>query len=298
VICHICAAPSGFLLEKDGFRLYKCPKCALVFVHPTIPIETLRKNIYSAESGFQTNRAENLESKPENPRYKSVLDYICSLNPSANILDVGSGGGHFMYPAKKRGFRISGVELNGRLAESARAQNLDVFSGLLEEAPFAEHSFDAVFMGELIEHVPNPRQLIKEGKRMIASKGRLIITTPNLDCLWSKTTFLLFRYFGIPWSSVTPPYHLFQFSSANLDLLLKQEGWSLVTEWYLPIPSLRYELGSLHLLKRYKKEKTLRALAFMAFSYAVYAVIHTFIKIFHPFFRRDFEMVKVYEPAA
>jgi SAM-dependent methyltransferase len=292
--CHICGTASSFLMKKDGFDLYRCPTCDLVFVYPVVPIETLRTEVYSKKSGFQANRAVALESVPENRRSTEVLTYLLQRAPGAKLLDVGTGNGFFMHWAKKRGFAVQGVELNDRLAESAKAQGLDVFNGTLAEAPESMRDYDVIFLGEVIEHVPDPRALVADCKKRLANGGKLVITTPNLDCLWSKSTFKLFQWFGIPWSSCTPPWHLYQFSSANLDRLLAEQGFKMETEWYLPQPPLKYELGSLHLLKRYKQSHSIKDFAYLVFAFGFYIPWWLIVRACEPFLRKNFQMVKVY----
>ncbi|HVM91125.1 MAG TPA: class I SAM-dependent methyltransferase [Verrucomicrobiae bacterium] len=292
--CHICGTPSSFLMKKDGFDLYRCPTCALVFVFPVVPIETLRTDVYSKKSGFQANRAVALDSVEINRRPREVLDYLRRTAPGATLLDVGTGNGFFIHWAKQHGFDAHGVELNDRLAESAKAQGLDVFNGTLQEAPDTMCDYDVIFMGEVIEHVPDPRALVTDAKKRLKPGGRLVITTPNLDCLWSTSTFKLFQWFGIPWSSCTPPWHLYQFSSANLDRLLAEQGFKVEKEWYLPQPPLKYELGSLHLLKRYKQSRSIKDLAYLVFAFGLYIPWWAIVRACEPFLRKNFQMVKVY----
>mgnify|MGYP001559837226 CR=1 FL=1 len=294
--CHICNTESKFLLKKDGFDLYECPNCKLVFVFPQPTPETLAKEIYSEESGYQSNRArQDLSVGEEQERIKIVFDYFQKIKPNGRILDVGCGNGQSLYWAKKRGFEPYGVELNKRTADSAKANGLEVYNGFLENAPYPKNSFDFVFLGEIIEHVNNPRNLIKQCSEFLKPSGVIVITTPNIDCAWSKTTFQLYKLFKIPWSSVTPPYHLFQFSPKNLDDFLKQEDFEFVEGKFLRIPPLMYELGMLHLLKRYKQSKKIKDLIFAYFSFGIYTAIHTMFKILHPLMNKDFEMIRMYK---
>ena len=57
--CIICNSQSEYLLNKDGFDLYKCDNCSLVFVYPQPKPEFLRDEIYSYESGYQSNKKGN-----------------------------------------------------------------------------------------------------------------------------------------------------------------------------------------------------------------------------------------------
>jgi 2-polyprenyl-3-methyl-5-hydroxy-6-metoxy-1,4-benzoquinol methylase len=295
--CHICNTESKFLLRKDGFDLYKCPQCGLVFVYPQPSQETLAKDFYSEESGYQSNRAEDLSMVKETKRAKKVFGILEKLKPGGNILDVGCSGGHFMYWAQKRGFKPVGVELNKKTADSAKSHGFEVFNGFIENAPFEPKSFDIVFLGEVIEHVNNPCQFIKDSTKFLKLGGIVVITTPNIDCFWSRSTFLLYKIFKIPWSSVTPPYHLFQFDSNNLNLLLRKEGFKLIKELYILMTRLKYELGMLHLLKKFKNSKKVSGLVSMFFSFCLYGLLYLANIVVYSFLRKDFNMIKIYRYA-
>lgn len=294
--CHICHGPSAFLLNKDDFDLYKCRECSLVFVYPQPSLDFLRKEIYSEKSGFQANRVEDISKVPPNRRYKAMYKLIGKVLPKAQILDVGAGGGHFLYWANKYGFSGAGVELNRRTASSARAHGLTIFNGTLTEAveEIGSRKFDVVTLGEIIEHVNSPRELINSSKKVLKEDGFILVTTPNLDCFWSRSTFLLYKWFKVPWSSVTPPYHLFQFDSDNLDLLLNQEGFTLTEEVYIPMTKLKYELGMLHLLKRLKRTKKVSDFLLTSFAYSSYTILFLANFALRLFLKKDFNMVKLY----
>lgn len=293
-LCHICSSPSDFFMNKDECNLYICPTCGLVFMYPLPTADSLQKELYSRESGYQSNRVEDLSVRKEYPRSKIFLDYVQKIKPHGRLLDVGCGNGQFIYWANKRGFRAEGVEVNERTAQYAQKQGLKVFNGFLENAQLEEGSFDIIFLGELIEHVTDPRDMVRRCYSLLAHEGVLVVTTPNIDCLWSRTTLKFFYVFGIPWSSVTPPYHLHQFNSTNIDLLIKKEGFAWENEWYLRIPPLRYELGMLHLLKQYKRTRKIKDFLFMVFSYSLYTLTHTIFLLTHLLMKKDFQMVKAY----
>lgn len=59
--------------------------------------------------------------------------------------------------------------------------------------PFKNGVFDLVFCGEIIEHLVNPINFLKEVKRVLKKNGKLIITTPNMAA-WHNRILLLFGY--------------------------------------------------------------------------------------------------------
>lgn len=292
--CLICGEETVFLLKKDGFDEYICSKCGLSFVHPQPKAEWLRDEVYSFESGYQGNKTSNLSIENEGKRFGRPLDFVALKKPNGEMLDVGCSNGQVMYWAKKRRLKPSGVEINKRTALMAKENGFDVFNGFLKDSNFQKNSFDLAFLGDVIEHVNNPKEFIGEVKSFLKPDGLVVVSTPNINCFWSKTTLWLYRIFNIPWTSVTPPYHLFQFSYENLNILMKEFNFEPEKVFYLPPPSLRYELGSLHLYKKYKQEKNLKNLFYMFFAFSLYTFVYALNWLKFIFIKKDFQMTVVY----
>lgn len=282
-------------MKKDGYSLYKCPACGLVFVFPQIHNDYLEAKVYSEESGYQANKPTKLDAVVVPPRVVRILDRMKKYVPGKRLLDVGCSNGEFMRAAEKEGFETKGVELNKRTAEIAKKNGLDVYNGFLEDARFQNGLFDVVFLGDLIEHVNDPKAIVRECRRILGQNGSVVISTPNLDCFWSRSTLMLYRLFGIPWSSATPPHHLFQFSFHNLTRLMRDSGFKERSVWYERPPRLMYELGSLHLYKRFKNHPTIGSLFYMLFSFGAYVIFYGLDYVLTPIKSTDFGMVAIYQ---
>jgi SAM-dependent methyltransferase len=277
-----------------------------VFVFPQPTSAFLTDEIYSEKSGYQSNKTDDLNGYAPTKRQKALLSYLGKKIKGESLatplfLDVGCSNGEIMYLAQKLGFQARGAELNPRTANAARANGLDVFVGTLELAGYPDGIFDVVHIGDVIEHVPDPRALIVEARRVLKTAsgetpgGELIIATPNMNCFWAKITLSLWRLFRIPWSSSTPPHHLWQFSADNLKLFLEENGFIVTGAWYNRTPSLKYEIGSLHLLKRWKKRRAASDFLFMAFSFGLYSLVFAVNRIWEclPVKRFDITMTAV-----
>lgn len=292
--CHICNSNTVPFLNKDGYSLYKCSKCNLVYINPLPKPDFLKRDVYSKESGYQGNKAKDLTKTKPDKKTRDILNYLEKNNIKGNLLDVGCSNGEFMYHAYKRGFEVHGVELNSGTADIGIKHGLKIFKGILNDAKYEDKFFDVIFLGDVIEHVLSPKEFMKECDRILKPNGRVIISTPNLDCTWAKITIALDKVFKIPCSSVTPPYHTFQFSENNLDLLLSSLNFSKTSIWFYKPPRLMYELGSLHLLKRFKNNRNIPNLSFMIFAFAIYSLLYI-MTVYTRFVRRnDFSMVAVY----
>lgn len=127
-------------------------------------------------------------------------------NERGRLLDVGCGSGAFLALMRDLGWMVQGIELDGRAAALARQQfNLDVAEGPLEQAGFADNSFDAVNVSHVVEHVYDPGRLLRECRRVLRPAGKLIVTTPNINSMGH-------RVFRDAWRGLEPPRHLYVFS--------------------------------------------------------------------------------------
>ncbi len=254
----------------------------------------LNEEVYSEKSGYQANKAQNLAEVVPHYKARRLAHWLMNCGSGKKFLDVGCSNGELLYFMKQQGFETFGVELNPRTARIGSENGLNVFNGLLEEAHFEDKSFDILYLGDVIEHVRDPRSFVKECLRVLKPGGYIIISTPNLACLWALITYVLYRIFRIPWSSVTPPHHTYQFSYQNLNLLLSQLDASVVRAWFDAPPRLTYELGSLHLLKRFKQRRTLWNGFYLIFAYSLYTVLYGLTRLCSLVLPRDFAMTVAY----
>ena len=104
----------------------------------------------------------------------------------ADILDVGCGGGILAEALARRGARVTGIDAAPELVEiasqHAAAQALQIrYEHSTAEAFAASetHRYDAVTCMELLEHVPDPAQLLASLARLLKPGGSLFLSTLN-----------------------------------------------------------------------------------------------------------------------
>ena len=107
------------------------------------------------------------------------------LNENNKILDIGTGSGIVPIVFKKMGFDICTIDyvvtggnaLNNIDLFNIPNKNVNLNNSIL---PFDNNSFDVIFMGDVIEHLPNsPKKIIKEFYRILKPGGYMVISTPN-----------------------------------------------------------------------------------------------------------------------
>lgn len=155
------------------------------------------------------------------PGHRERWDYEAYYLPARSggrLLEVGCGGGTMLKIMADRGWDVVGVDFDSKAVENARAKDLTVLCGSLEDHHLPDDSFNAVVMNHLIEHVPNPGALLKECYRVLAPGGDLIAVTPNAEG-WGH------QIFGPDWRGLEPPRHLQIFTPQALGRLARQAGF-------------------------------------------------------------------------
>lgn len=140
----------------------------------------------SRESFYLENYAAPLSSGTLEHRLQTVLKIFSDHRGELDrILDVGCGDGSFSARLKGAcgagevfGLEISPLAL-GSLAPGSDVRviqsNVDT-----QDFPFPNEHFDAIFCGELIEHLYDPDHLLEEMYRTLQTGGMAVVTTPNL----------------------------------------------------------------------------------------------------------------------
>ena len=104
--------------------------------------------------------------------YLSELEAIKKVVPkSGKGLEIGVGTGRFAEPLGIK----NGVEPSKNMAHIARERGIDVKIGIGEKIPFRNTTFDYVAIIITLCFVQNPQKVLKESRRVLKKKGKLII---------------------------------------------------------------------------------------------------------------------------
>jgi 2-polyprenyl-3-methyl-5-hydroxy-6-metoxy-1,4-benzoquinol methylase len=145
------------------------------------------------------------------------------------LLDIGCGTGYFLKFAQDRGWQVEGVETSKRAVQHTQKLDLKVKNMRLEEAHYPNSYFSTVTQLGLIEHVENPRSLLKETNRIMKPRGVLVIFTPNAGSLFHRLAHLHFKltrsYFAI--KKIYYSRHLYYFTKKSLTRMLNEEGFEV-----------------------------------------------------------------------
>lgn len=120
---------------------------------------------------------------------RQILRQALTRREKVRILDIGCGTGETMTFLERwldRPF-VCGVDNSAQATRYARARCHDsVIQANAFTLPFENAFFDQVLLLDVLEHIEDDRAMLIEASRVIRSGGRIIITVPALQFLWSN----------------------------------------------------------------------------------------------------------------
>ncbi|HTX10979.1 MAG TPA: class I SAM-dependent methyltransferase [Solirubrobacteraceae bacterium] len=152
------------------------------------------------------------------PRLAFLRDEV---RPGDRALDLGCGTGEFTAALARAGAEVVGADVAEAALTRARARHPELDFRLVPidgPLPFSDNAFDLVWASEVIEHVADTARWLSEVRRVLAPRGRLLITTPSHGRL-------LLAVGGIERYSEPLGDHLHLYSKRSLRSLLEDFGF-------------------------------------------------------------------------
>jgi len=233
------------------FKVVQCKECGLIFVNPQPEPKTLKeyypKDYYTtgprhyrkyswsrrkvletywgygvhASSPPHKHLFKKLVMLPFRIRYRHCIPFV----EGGRLLDIGCGNGTELYKLKRMGWDVYGVDIDAEASERARAKGLSVFTGELSRANYPDRFFHVVRMSFVLEHLPNPKEVLLEVSRILMPQGRIYVSVQNARSL----NYWLFRKW---WYSLDVPRHLFSFTPDTIQKLLSPLCLRVKTLWF------------------------------------------------------------------
>jgi len=153
----------------------------------------------------------------------SRIRAIARLKPQrGELLDVGTGLGHFMEAARADGWVVTGVEPSRHARESAKLRSsATVHSRVSELLPSAR--FDCVTLWDVLEHDPDPLHLLTHLGELMRSGALLAVSMPNLGGLEARLRGSSWRFFRSEFG------HMTHHSPNSLSRMLHRVGYEVVS---------------------------------------------------------------------
>lgn len=173
---------------------------------------------------------------------------LSSIKEGSKLLDVGAGElknkkycAHLEYVSQDF-CQYEGAK-GGAIAEGLQSEKWDTGSidlvSDITQIPAEDNSFDAVLCSEVLEHVPNPVQSLKEMYRLLKPKGTLVLTVPFISFVHMAP-----YHYCSGFSKFWYEYHLPRMGFEIIELTPNGDWFAFLKQELMRLGSLERKLGN------------------------------------------------------
>jgi SAM-dependent methyltransferase len=194
----------------------RCADCGHMQLEP-MPSEAVLETAY-ADAASEDYAAEEAGQRATANR---VLARIERHQAPGELLDLGCWLGFLLAEGRWRGWRATGVEPSRFASQRARERfGLEVVTADLLTAPLPQGAFDAVVLGDVIEHLPDPGGALDHIRGLLRARGVLAMMLPDAGSIVA-------RGMGRRWWSIIPT-HVHFFTRRSMRTLLDRHGYEVL----------------------------------------------------------------------
>ena len=178
-------SPAVFSARRlpDGihYRIVRSNRSGLVRSDP-VADTALINELYAQSSFHYADEIPSLKNT-----YERYLERVCALGcERGSLLEIGCGNGFFLERAKERGFKnVWGVEPSHRAIDHASPTIRErLVCDVMRPNLFSVNAFDLICMFHILDHIPEPNQLLAECYRVLKPGGFILCLNHNVES-WS-----------------------------------------------------------------------------------------------------------------
>lgn len=157
--------------------------------------------------------------------YETAITLLKRFSVDGTILDYGSGQGRLLSALADLGFKdLCGADLMPR-PKNLSSEFKWVEADLNKSLPSENETFQTILAIEVIEHLENPRAMVRDLCRLLKKDGQLIMSTPNNGSIRSILALILRGHF-ISFLERDYPAHITALTQLDIQRILQEAGFS------------------------------------------------------------------------
>lgn len=228
-VCNDRGVRPVFRLEGVPWRVVLCASCETGRLDPLPAAEEIAAFYPPAYYGTTGRKFKRyVEWAVRFVAIRRVRFLARRVPRGGRVLDVGCGRGTLLSELADRGFEVHGTEVSRAAVEGADPRTEIRIASNLGEADYPENFFDLVILWHVLEHLPDPRETLREIRRILRPGGEVVVAVPNFSS-WQA------RWAGPAWFHLDPPRHVYHFPLAALRMLLTDCGFECRSEHHFSL---------------------------------------------------------------
>jgi len=143
-------------------------------------------------SNWSSHRFYNIAKNTFRDNQLKILDLLDGRSAD-RLLDIGCSDGSFTIECGRRvnSRKIYGVEISELEVAKAKEKGVDVFLGDASNSfPFADKYFDVIIANQVLEHIYNVDNMLREVRRCLKQNGIFVLSVPNLCSIMQRLLIL------------------------------------------------------------------------------------------------------------
>jgi 2-polyprenyl-3-methyl-5-hydroxy-6-metoxy-1,4-benzoquinol methylase len=202
--------------RKQHFRIMECVRCGLVYSNPILPHDAIYQ-LYEQCPFIQEQQLENMRRD-----YRCELERLLPLLPARQrLLEVGCSSGFFLKAVQPLFDEVRGVELG---EEAIRHADPSVRPNIVN-APFSADlfppgSFDVVCFFQILDHLLDPVQTIRDACQLLKPGGLVVLLNHNIRSWFPRVLGERCPMYDVE--------HIYLFDQKTVSQLLQKTGFEVV----------------------------------------------------------------------
>jgi SAM-dependent methyltransferase len=199
-------------LDEDSsltLHVYQCEDCNMVQLCDMLESDYYDDYMMTVSHSPQMNEYQRSQA------FKFVSQYDLV---GKRVIEVGCGDGNYMEHLREAGSLVYGIEPSYTFRKMAAERGFKVYEGYANrQSMIPGVPYDAFVTRQVLEHVPNPNDLLQGIRHALVSRGVGLVEVPSLEQTLERERF--YDFF---------PDHLNYFSEHTLRHALERNGFEVV----------------------------------------------------------------------
>lgn len=156
------------------------------------------------------------------------LTIVKIVGSGKTILEIGSSTGYMTQAFLDNGCTIDVVEVDQKAASKIPPQARKVLNYSIEDSKIKQDlssNYDFIIMADVLEHLVNPRQVLRMLFEVAGNQTRLLVSVPNVASWVMRKKLFFAGDFAYQDSGILDKTHLHFYTVATLPKILRENGW-------------------------------------------------------------------------